>query len=264
MKSLFAVVLMLSMNAFAQECVKIRESKKAPNKSFNIVFVPSGFNDNLLAFEDTIRAGFEKISAEYPPFGLEIDSINIVITKPKKLNNSFCHKKDDGLLDCSFMETAELGRRCAPSGKKITIVMHNSNGEWIRGNAQNNHVVLTNHPRFVGTILHEMGHALFDLADEYSNGGPANEKNCSPLANKCSAWKDLIDAGLATCEPGCKGNQSFVDGNNIMKDSSASSYGHSNQRLICCRYKKVTGEFPQFCEEYRNIGEGLERYCRSR
>lgn len=262
MKSILVLTLLITFHALAQDCIKIRESKNSPNKSFNIVFVPSGFEDNLSDFENTVRAGFEKISADYPPFGVDVDSLNIVLSKPTKTNSAFCHKKENGLLDCAYLQTVEMGRKCAPGGNKITIVMHNTNGEWIRGNAQNNHVVLTNHPRFVGTILHEMGHALFELADEYPDGGPADKKNCSPAANKCSAWQDLIDAGLATCESGCKENRSFVDGNNIMKDTSSDTYGHSNQRLICCRYKKVTGEFPSYCEEYRNIGVGLDSYCR--
>lgn len=255
MKLLFFFILMCGQ-AFGTDCLKIRESEYPDNRSFNIVFVSSGFETEA-AFEELIRGTWSTIEKTFEPLAAEVSSYNIFILKASE--ESFC-TITGGLLDCQHDRAVSAARECFSRDNKVVFTVHNSGGVFIRGNTRGHHVMISNHPNMKNSIAHELGHALFSLADEYDYGGPADQKNCS-ATSQCTEWKDLIEEGLATCIPGCKNKASFIAGNSIMTDPYAKTYGHNNQRLICCSFKKKTGEFPGFCDQYRNIGAGLEAFC---
>ena len=236
--------------------MKLRDSGSAEKNSFNIVFVSSGFDD-VDAFEDLIRSSFSQIEKTFEPLSGEVNGLNIYLLKSP--GESFC-KTSDGLLDCEHDKAFSASKTCLRDSNKVVFTVHNSGGKFIRGNTRGKHVMISNHDNMKNSIVHELGHALFSLADEYDNGGLPDQRNCTS-SSACTEWKDLIDAGLASCTPGCKNKASFIAGTSIMSDPHAKTYGHNNQRLICCSYKKKTGEFPGFCDQYQNVGTGLEAFC---
>lgn len=242
------------------QCVSLKKSELKPSKSFTMVFVPSGFNHDMAAFEKYVRNAWKTIEG-FEPFAADINSMNVIIAKVPHEDNSFCDfdKSISRLLTCKKGHAEKLASSCF-SGTKTVVAIHNSP---IHGGSGGAIATATTSPYGIPTIIHELGHSMFDLADEYTEKNASlRGNNCSSVAAQCSEWQDLIDAGLATCEPGCRNNSKLTSEDNIMRSLNATTFGHVNNRLICCKYKKRTGSFPQFCEAYRNVGEGLENFCR--
>ena len=255
---ILCLLFLVSLQAFGADCLKLRESELPDSKSFNVVFVSSGFPDTA-SFEELIRKSWTQIEEDFSPLSNDSRAFNVFLVKGE--SEGSC-KVTDGLLDCKFDKAMEESRVCSRNQKKVVFTVHNSGGVFLRGNTRGKHVMISNHPNMRSSIVHELGHALFSLSDEYDYGGGPENKNCSSSANQCSEWKDLIDEGLAVCEPGCKNKQSFIAGRSIMGDPHAKSFGPNNERLICCSFKEMTNEFPEFCEQYKNVGAGLEEFCK--
>ncbi len=258
--SFLALVSTLSF-AQSQECVKIKASKNPADRSINLVFVPSGFGANLDEFEATVRRHWRTIE-QYEPFGPQVDTMNVTIVKASTRSDSFCdfYSPVDRLLTCNMLKAYSLAGSCVSRRNRQIVVIHNTDRH---GGSGGDVATATNSPHSATVIVHEIGHSLFKLDDEYTRSdGSASGPNCTSEANKCASWQDLINAGLATCESGCRNNASYTSSPNIMRSLDQTSFGHANQRNICCTFQKMTGEYPQFCEQYRNVGEGIDRYCR--
>lgn len=252
----------LGINPDGEEgrCVSLRESKNSNSKSLNLVFVPSGFNNDMDAFERYVRNAWKKIES-FEPFSAEIDTVNVVIARIPHKSDSYCKfdKKIGRLLVCKRSTAKSLASRCIQGSNKTVIAIHNSP---IHGGSGGAVATSTTSPQGIPTIIHELGHTMFDLADEYTEKNASlTGGNCSSVRSHCSEWQDLIDAGLASCEPGCRNNSKFTSEENIMRSLGATSFGHVNNRLICCKFKQKTGEYPPFCDTYKNVGEGLEKFC---
>lgn len=255
----FAVFAHLALAATEPQgsCEKIRSATNRSGKAINLVFVASGFNGQMAHFEESIRtfwAGME----DYAPFSRDVDSLNVFISKHENKANSFCDY-DGRKLHCNYLKGKSLGNKCDTTGKTKFIVIHNSTeygglgGEIPSASVNRDAVHL---------IVHELGHSLWDLADEYTDrDGVSHGKNCSS-SSACAEWQDLIDAGLASCQEGCNSNRFYSDETNVMRNFNQHSYGHVNRRLICCQFKRFTDEYPRFCDEYKDIGEGLDKFCR--
>ncbi len=256
-------LLAFTLSAFAQsqDCVKIRDSILEQPKSLNLVFVPSGFNDNLDLFEAKIREHWTTVS-QYEPFSTSVDSLNVWIAKVPHKSNSYCsfNSKITRLLDCNSSKAVSQAKKCVPADKnRHVIVIHNSD---VYGGSGGRVATATNNILSAKIIVHELGHSIFKLADEYvDKTGFSDGPNCAQKSTNCSAWQDLIDAGLATCEEGCPENKRFTSEKSVMRALSEPGFGHMNQRYICCEYKKMTGKYPQFCEQYQAIGVGLDKFC---
>jgi len=110
--------------------------------------------------------------------------------------------------------------------------------------------------------IHELGHSLFGLADEYTygDGNPDQDANCDNAG--CSKWSDLIQAGLASCSSGkCRDGSYYSSGTNMMENYDVHSFGPVNQRITCCKYLYHTGVAPGYCSQFNDIGVGLSQYC---
>lgn len=258
LNSLILFVL-LTATVFAEDCVRIRESANAAGRSINIVFVPSGFGDELDHFEEQVREHWQGVS-NYAPFSDDVRNLNVWVVK--RSSSSYCEfkSKNERVLSCSGPRALAHATSCVPSSKnRQIVVIHNSP---VHGGSGGSIASATTTARSPQVIVHEIGHSLFGLADEYTVDGHANGPNCSSKKADCSAWRDLIDAGLATCEAGCPGNTKLTNASNIMRALHEPSFGAVNERLICCKFKKMTGAYPGFCEPYTNIGKGLDAFCK--
>lgn len=262
-RSLPWLLLAFTLSAFAQspDCVKVRDSIQDQKKSLNLVFVPSGFNDKLDVFEAKIREHWQTVSL-YEPFSNSVDTLNVWIAKVPHEDEPYCHFDSTikRLLRCSSSRAKTQAKVCVPeSQNRHVIVIHNTD---VYGGSGGTVATATNNILSAKIIVHELGHSIFKLADEYDDkygftGGP----NCVSKSSNCSAWQDLIDAGLASCEEGCAEKKRSTSEKSVMRVLSEPSFGHVNQRYICCRYKEMTGKFPQFCDQYQAIGQGLEKFC---
>ncbi len=263
MKKLFITLFtLLSTLSFAQsrECVKIKSSKNSEGQSINLVFVGSAFGSQLNQFEATVRRHWRAIE-RFTPFSPQINTMNVWIVKASSPTDGFCASSSpiERLITCDITKAKALADRCTSQTNREIIVIHNSDQH---GGSGGEISVSTNSPYAPATIVHEIGHTLFKLADEYTRSDAGGRgPNCGGQFRQCSGWQDLIDAGLATCESGCRNNSKFTSSPSIMRDLNETSFGHMNQRNICCIFKQKTGEYPRFCQTYQNIGAGLDSYC---
>ncbi|MFL5785465.1 MAG: M64 family metallopeptidase [Bacteriovoracaceae bacterium] len=263
MRTFLLLCALFTSLAFADsdECVKIRSSKNPDNRSINIVFVASGFLGKLDEFESSVKDHWKEISA-YEPFSDQVETLNVWIVKASLASDGFCSFSNsiERLTKCNSLKGLLLANKCTNFTNRQVVIIHNTDRYGGSGGAV---AAATNHPKSARVIVHELGHSLFNLADEYeASDGSLKGPNCAPVKNNCSSWQDLIDAGLATCQPGCPSTKRLMSYPSVMKALEENSFGHVNHRHICCKFKKETGEYPGFCDQYATIGEGLDRFCR--
>ncbi|MFT6069001.1 MAG: hypothetical protein ACJAT2_002246 [Bacteriovoracaceae bacterium] len=251
----------------ASECEVLRASQGEVNRSVNIVMVPSNFAGDMNLF----RAEAKKILATfetYIPFSKENKLLNFFISTKEAKKNSFCKYGCSGidrLLCCDRGDARKLAKVCNNSEERQILVVHNDTKYGGAGYIKDNIATTSINSLAPKVAVHELGHSLFDLADEYiystNNRGL---KNCE--SSSCRGWSDLIESDFkgAECTPnGCAGGNSFTCGETVMKSLSL-SFGPNNERLACCKYKSITGSYPSFCDPYKKVGMGLENFCFSK
>jgi len=120
--------------------------------------------------------------------------------------------------------------------------------------------------------IHELGHSLFNLADEYSyndSSDSAQSPNCD--TSGCSKWSDLIDNDLAgctikACNTGPNRPADYFVGERSFMQYLSYPVGEVNLRFSCCTFLALTGNAPDYCEKYDsgvfNAGHLLE-YCKN-
>lgn len=264
----FGIFLILSFfynTAVATDrCVYLKRSAYPQERSLNLVFVPSGFGNDLEGYEAAIRQQWPTIS-QFDPFSDGVNSLNVIIAKPRGFSRNLCrpHRNISRVFDCNKKRGRQLANTCISNTNRHVMIVNNSGVYGASGLSEASNINIHN-PQAGRQIVHELGHALFKLSDEYT------DRNASVIGQNCTSnrscvpWQDLISAGLATCRPGCRGNLKFTSEDTIMDLLSSNTFGHVNTRLICCVFKENTGSYPQMCDTYRHIGAGLDAFCRSR
>jgi hypothetical protein len=121
--------------------------------------------------------------------------------------------------------SSDLITKASSCPNDFTIVLQEEDAK-IRSSAYNNVMSINNvHPQTV--LLHELGHSLASLAEEYTPASLSkNAKNC---VSKCSDFKGEINE----CELGCSlenHHRSINEG--VMRTLSTSNYGIYNENLI--------------------------------
>ena len=109
--------------------------------------------------------------------------------------------------------------------------------------------------------VHELGHSLFELADEYNSGsGTDNSPNCGN--NNCDKFSDLVSAlSNVSCEiAGCRNGNYFIGENSLMRYLNY-PMGDVNLRFTCCSYQALTKEMPAYCSKYEFTNGYLLSYC---
>lgn len=228
-----------------------------------LIFVGSGFSK-----QSDLRNQIKKTYSVFndAPFfndpNLKLRAL--MVTKPEK---SFCNygcQGIDRLLCCTIKKTLNLSKKCFPTRSTVqTIVVHNDSKYGGAGYAEKNIAVTSSNSLGPALAMHELGHSLFELGDEYGYGSATatTSANCDKLG--CPKWRDLEDSlGLNLCRvKGCKGSNYYIGVDSFMR-SMQYDIGHVNQRFMCCTYLALTKEMPEFCEFYdQHSKNGLLKYC---
>lgn len=259
--------LFLCNQSMASDCEVLRPSSLPFKNSVNIVLVPSNFAGDMELFKTEAKKIIQTFET-YKPFSKENQSLNFFLSKKEAKKNSYCKYGCSGidrLLCCDRGKAKKSAKACDNSSERQILVVHNDTKYGGAGYIKDN-IATTSTNQFAPKVaVHELGHSLFDLADEYKYSKNNNGlKNCSD--SSCQAWSDLISAGLpgAECTPnGCAEGKSFTCGETIMKEL-ALEFGPNNERLACCKFKEITGSYPSFCEPYKTVGIGLKNFCSSK
>lgn len=152
-------------------CNVVRHDGQPFNENkVNIVFVGSGFK-NKAAWREQVPITYSTFE-EYEPFAIDNDRFNVFYVD--ELADSFCHyfcNDIERLLCCKQNKARELSTKCFPTGAALqTIVIHNDEKYGGAGYIKHNIGTTSIHERGPLVAVHELGHSLFELLDEYSYG----------------------------------------------------------------------------------------------
>jgi hypothetical protein len=151
------------------------------------------------------------------------------------------------------------------------VVLHNT-AEY--GGSGGNGFAVVSHGNYASNVLaHEMGHSLFGLTDEYKleeSFDPDGHSGTSGIANLddagCPKWQDLMNTpsvGTVKCMAGKgKGDRYYADGDTFM-DWCENPFGVVNERISCCKYAKLFGNIPAYCNKFNENGLNLQTFCNS-
>ena len=113
--------------------------------------------------------------------------------------------------------------------------------------------------------VHELGHSLFELGDEYTSGSFTDDSpNCGN--DDCDKFSDLVSSSAfndVSCEI-----KACSDGNYRIGLDSIMRYlyypvGDVNLRFTCCTYQALTKEMPDYCSKYEFSNGYLLSYCQN-
>lgn len=242
--------------------------KQTPMQEFDenmiiIVFVGSGFTD-ISSWEKHVARTFYSFN-QYEFFDYGNPRYNAFYVDELE-KESFCHYGCQGLdklLCCDLTKVRELTKKCFPPGVNVnSIVIENSTKYGGAGYLYENIGTTSIHELGPKVAIHELGHSLFELADEYLTSGFTADMSPNCDVNGCEKWKDLDEQlGGGLCEmKGCKNGDYFVPGPTFM-NMLDESFGEVNTRYTCCTFLVLTGGTPSYCDRFE-FGAGLLEYCK--
>lgn len=170
------------------------------------------------------------------------------------------------LLCCNVAKAHEvvLNKCGLPQSPTLqTVILHNDDVYAGAGYGSSNVATSTFHASGLRVAVHELGHSMFDLADEYSSGwGTSDRPNCD--SQGCNKWNDLQQShGVDCVENMCNNNNYFAseEGGSFMK-YLGSPVGHVNARYMCCTYMFISGgQVASFCDTYDTPPGHLNNFC---
>jgi len=234
-----------------------------------LVFVGSGFT-SLDAWRAQVRMSY---SSFHSTKMFDDNNPLFISLYVNKLFDPICKYGEVTLrfLSCEMTDARVYAEKCFPTGPlRQTIVVHNNSTYGGIGSSDYNFAALSIHARGPDVAIHELGHSLFNLADEYNllskTTNSSLEANCDTQG--CSKWSDLVDNGYASCTiKACNTGPNLPDyfvGALSFMDNITLPVGHVNWRFTCCTFLALTKTTPDYCEEYNSgvfeAGDLLE-YC---
>lgn len=221
-------------------------------------------------FSDRARWIYE-VFQDYPALDADgIHALNVYYTPVDVAGDDgdLCYFNCNGyqrLLCCDTYKVRLHARsKCGVSGAVYnTVVVHNSY-EYGGAGYQSLMVGTTSiHPSAPQVAVHELGHSLFGLADEYTYGwGRSNDPNCANTG--CTKWSDLMSQGWGVgCIAACENSNYFASELTFMQYLS---YGFEevNERIACCKYMYYYPQVvPNFCQKFNVNGLDVLSYCQS-
>jgi hypothetical protein len=248
----------------SEYCQPIKQSWGNPfnDDKIVLVFVGSGFDDHD-QWRNQVETTYSDFSS-YPFFDRTNWNFNAFYVD--MLSDSFCETRCNGSetrVCCDHKTSIKLAKKCFPEGANLqTIVIHNDTTYGGAGYKNLNLATTTIHADSGKVAVHELGHSLFELGDEYSVG-KFNQDSANCDVKGCSKWADLSEyLGVDLCSvKGCENNNYFIGDVSFMGVLDAPT-GHVNLRFTCCTYLALTGSAPSYCSFY-NFGDGLLNYCKS-
>lgn len=237
----------------------------------NIVLVPSGFGGNFQLFEEKAKSIVKDFATEPALDATKVPGLNVFAVMAELPNDSgqYCWFGENGIdrmLWCNQTSYTNLAKTECGSGFVMnTLVVHNVDKYGGAGTIGGGGFGTTSINRKASEIaIHELGHTLFGLVDEYDYGnGDTRGPNCDVAG--CPKWADLIKVkgwfSKLGCKPGCKGNQFFIsewNGMNVM----GRNFMAVNERISCCKYL-FHGFKPEYCNKFNEKGLNLDSFCRA-
>ncbi|CAK0844061.1 unnamed protein product [Prorocentrum cordatum] len=259
-------------------CKALSDNSNKLAQSLHVVLVPSGFGGDLAAFERAARKIYQVFS-NYKPFDAEnIDALQVwyvdaelgggaelcVFGNEARGSIPGCPAVDR-LLCCPGKDrlVEHAARHCGSGLIMNTLIVHNDERYGGAGFPWTATASVSVNENSAQIAIHELGHSLFGLGDEYTIGsGNADEDpNCDRFG--CSKWSDLIGKWDVGCKPGKCGGGAWYSSEDTMMASFSWKFGEVNERISCCKYFYHTGSVPTYCQKFNHGGLDLTSYCTS-
>lgn len=228
-------------------CVPLKYENGTLVNHVNLVFVPSGFEGDMTKFGAEVER-IAGIFAEYVPFDASISSYNVLYVPEE--SGSFCSfsSTTSRLLSCSTATARTISSLCTSDARQ-TIVVHDDTQYGGAGYRYADVATTSIHDSAPRVAVHELGHSLFSLADEYNYvENLVSGANCA--SEGCPDWQDMIGYnGIGCLNNSCYGGAYYVGENSVMK-SLGYPFEEVNERLACCSYRQETGGFPAYCNQF--------------
>ena len=164
-------------------------------------------------------------------------------------NGSLCSfsSSNSRALSCNPYTARSIAENCLPEPDQV-VVLHNSPQYGGIANIAQGVATASLHESSAKIVVHELGHSLFKLGDEYPTGSHGGFPNCS-VTSECEKWDDLIGFNGVGCEPGCSGGAFFVSEDSVMRSLNL-DFEEVNEQIACCEYRRLTNAFPTFCNKF--------------
>jgi hypothetical protein len=242
-------------------CMPLKHDGQPLASHINLVFVPSGFNGDMNTFRQKAEWVFSSFS-QYEPFSSSITKYNAFYVPIE--NGDYCYFNCSGidrLLCCDTYIAKTLSSKCTNSTRQ-TVVIENSmkyGGAGYIGSDVATTSINSSAPKIA---VHELGHSLFELADEYvSGGGTPLYPNCDYAG--CSKWSKMIGYNGINCVgTKCANGQHFASEDTIMLALDY-KFEEVNLRQTCCMYYRDTGTYPYYCSQFNQFTTfgDLNEFC---
>lgn len=237
----------------------------------NLIVVGSMF-DNDQQFVDAVNNLYERTKT-FEFFDESITLYNFMYVLPSTgQESSFCQQPCNGinrLLCCDIPTANRLASRCiatnTPNVQKL--VLHNSGQYGGAGYTSSNMATATIHPVADLIMVHELGHSLLNLGDEYEEAFSTASFSANCATAGCDKWSDLIGntpSGYTPvgCVSGVCSNGNFYAGERSFMDELTFPIGAVNARFACCTYLTYTKSIPAYCNKFEFSSGALLSYCR--
>jgi hypothetical protein len=238
-----------------------------------VVLVPSGFGGDLAAFESAARNIYQVFS-QYKPFdAANIDALQVwYVDSELDESSELCYYGDpsdedgctvDRLLCCPGKERlVEHATHHCGSGKIMnTLIVHNDDRFGGAGFPWAAVASVSVNASSAQIAIHELGHSLFGLGDEYTFGMGNGDEDPNCDTSNCSKWSDLIGKWGVGCKPGKCRDGAWYSAEDTMMESFNWKFGEVNERISCCKYFYHTGSAPGYCQKFNEDGLNLTSYC---
>mmetsp|Transcript_13023 Transcript_13023/g.23621 ORF Transcript_13023/g.23621 Transcript_13023/m.23621 type:complete len:575 (-) Transcript_13023:1062-2786(-) len=241
------------------------------SQKINIVFVGSGFQTTT---NPAWKNEAERIYSEFKYTNMFSDANSLFNAfYVDQLEDSFCQQDYKGiqsLLYCNTLKAHDVASKCVPDGpNRQVVVVHNTQEYGGGGFYVENVATTTTHNVGPRVAIHELGHSLFELSDEYEYSSGRDGANCDHRKD-CSRWADLIGNekvesvyGEVSCIPGCQKGESFVGSDSLMNRLDA-NMGAVNERYTCCTFLAHTGSQPEYCNVFDFSENYLRAFCQNK
>lgn len=256
------------MTNFTGEHCKALNASSPKDKALNIVLVPSAFNGDMELWSEAARnitdafSHYKPLDVASVPF-LNVWYVDIDMADDDGHQCSFGCFNVERSLWCDgkdkFMGHAKF--HCGTGFIMNTLIVHNSDTYGGAGLPDQGVAFVSRNELSPLIAIHELGHSLFGLVDEYSDSKqaiPETSTNCD--YEGCPKWKDLEGRWGVGCVPGkCKGGQYFVAEESIMEYLRDSlKFGVANERVTCCKYLYHFGATPEYCQKFSDSAADLD------
>jgi len=236
-------------------------------KAINVVLVGSKFGQNEMHWKAQVDRIYGIFDA-YPPLHADaVEQLNVyyVRTPVPGDDGTKCWYGCGGIdrllcCDAAFFERHVTGK-CGTGLKYQITVVHNDKKYGGSGGRIGTTSIASSAPLIA---IHELGHSMFGLGDEYTSNNHGDKPNCDRSAG-CTKWADMIGQFEgAACLPGhCGGGEYNAPGEKTIMQSLwwEGTFGPVNERITCCTYLLETTSYPKYCKPFDSGSFDLKSYC---